>query len=97
MPRVDRFREAEEDLLSIAEYIAHDKLIAAARWVDDIEASFLSLARNPLLGEAVEHIRPRLRRLTIGKYVIYYEPRDCEIILIRVLHGTRRIEDLFRS
>lgn len=97
MASVVRFRQAEEDLLSIAQFIARDKPIAAARWLDDIEEKLSLLARQPYMGEAVEHIRAGLRRVTHGKYVIYYEARDSGILLVRVLHGTRKIEDLFGS
>ena len=45
MARVDRFRRAEEDLLAIAEYIARDNPIAAAHWLDQIEAKLLLLER----------------------------------------------------
>jgi toxin ParE1/3/4 len=55
----------------------------------------LLLASNPYLGEAVDDLRPGLRRFSHGNYVIFYEPRETGIGLIRVLHGARRIEDLF--
>jgi toxin ParE1/3/4 len=95
MARVDRFRRAEEDLLAIAEYIARDNPSAATRWLDQIEEKLLLLASNPYLGEAVDHLHPGLRRFSHCNYVIFYEPRDTGIGLIRVLHGARRIEDLF--
>jgi len=95
MARVDRFRRAEEDLLAIAEYIARDNPSAAVRWLDKIEEKFLLLAKQPYMGEAVDYIRPGLRRFTHGKYLIFYEPREAGIGLVRVLHGARKIEDLF--
>jgi toxin ParE1/3/4 len=95
MSRVDRFRRAEEDLLTIAEYIARDNPIAAAHWLDQIELQLLQLAENPYLGEAVDHLRPGLRRFSHGNYLIFYEPRETGIGLVRVLHGARRIEGLF--
>jgi plasmid stabilization system protein ParE len=49
------------------------------------------------MGEAVDHIRLGLRRVTHGNYLIFYEPRESGILLVRVLHGTRKFEDLFRS
>ena len=58
MGSVDRFRQAEEDLLSIAEFIARDKPGAAARWLDNIEAVLVLIAQQPNMGEAVNHIRP---------------------------------------
>jgi toxin ParE1/3/4 len=95
MAHVSRFREAEEDLLAIAEYIAHDNPMAAAKWLDMIERTLSLLASHPLVGEKVDRIRPGLRRFCQGNYLIFYEPRDDGIVLVRVLHGSRRIEDLF--
>ncbi len=95
MARVDRFRQAEEDLLAIAEYIARDNPSAAAHWLDGIEEKLLLLAKQPYMGEAVDQIRPGLRRFTHGKYLIFYEPRKMGIGLVRVLHGARKIEELF--
>jgi toxin ParE1/3/4 len=97
MASIDRFRQVEEDLVSIAEFIAHDKPSAARRWLDEIEQKFVLLAQQPYVGEAVDHIRPGLRRVTHGNYLIFYEPHDTGVLLVRVLHGTRRIEDFFRS
>ena len=94
MSRVDRFRQAEEDLLTIAEYIARDNPRAALRWLDQVEEKLAALAEHPLMGEAVDQIRPGLRRSSHGRYLIFYEPRDSGICLVRVLDGARRIEDL---
>jgi toxin ParE1/3/4 len=89
MARVDCFRQAEEDLLAIAEYIARDNLSAAARWLDHIEKKLAILATQPYLGEAVDHIRPGLRRFTHGSYLIFYEPQPKGITLVRILHGAQ--------
>jgi plasmid stabilization system protein ParE len=47
------------------------------------------------MGEAVDYLRPGLRRWVYGQYLIFFEPRDYGIALIRVLHGARKIDDLF--
>jgi toxin ParE1/3/4 len=94
MARVERFRQAEEDLLAIAEYIARDNPSAAARWLEQIEEKLSLLAKQPFMGEAVDHIRPGLRRTSHGRYLIFYEPRETGIGVVRVLDGARRIEDL---
>jgi toxin ParE1/3/4 len=95
LPEIARFRQAEEDLFAIAERIAQDNPPAASRWLDRIERTLSRLATQPLMGEAVDHLRPGLRRFTEGNYVIFYESRKNGIGLVRVLHGARRIEDLF--
>jgi toxin ParE1/3/4 len=95
MPRVDRFRRAEEDLLTIAGNIAKDNPSAAARWLDEIEDTLNLLAQQPGIGEAVDQIRPGLRRFSQGNYLLFYEPLPNGIGLVRVLHGARKIEGLF--
>jgi toxin ParE1/3/4 len=95
MAHISRFRQAEEDMLAIAQYIAADNPTAAANWLDKNERTLALLASQPYLGEAVNHIRPGLRRISQGNYLLFYEPTDDGIILVRVLHGAREIESLF--
>ena len=95
MGRVSRFRRAEEDLLAIADYIARDNPTAAAKWLNRIDATLSLLALHPMMGEQVDQIRPGLRHFCQGNYLLFYEPRDDGIGLVRVLHGSRKIEDLF--
>jgi toxin ParE1/3/4 len=73
---------------------ARDNPAAASRWLDQIEEMLATLAGQPYMGETVDYIRPGLRRFTHGKYLIFYEPQDNGIVLVRVLHGARKIEDL---
>jgi len=94
MPRIERFRQAEQDLLLIAQHIAQDAPIAASNWLDEIEAKLSFLSQQPYAGEAVDHIRAGLRRFTHGNYLIFYEPQEFGIALVRIIHGARRLEDL---
>ena len=94
MARISRFRQAEEDILAIAEHIALDNPTAAASWLDKIEQTIALLATQPFMGQAVDHIRPGLRRLSQGNYLLFYEPRNDGVNLVRVLHGAREIESL---
>lgn len=94
MARVTRSRRVEQDLLSIAEYIAADNPTAAARWLDEMERIFALLASSAGIGQEVSEIRPGLRRFCHGNYLIYFEPLDHELRIVRVLHGARRMEDL---
>jgi toxin ParE1/3/4 len=48
------------------------------------------------MGESVSQYRPGLRRFTVGNYVLYYEPIQGGVRLVRVLHGARDIDDLFK-
>jgi toxin ParE1/3/4 len=94
MARVQKSSRAETDLTEIADFIASDNLDVAVRWVDEIDQLFRLLARNPLLGELVDGLTLGIRRQTFGKHVIYYKPTTEGIVIVRVLHGSRNIQNL---
>ncbi len=94
MPRIVRTYPARDDLRQIWLYVAERNLSAADRLIDRFERTLSSLARNPLIGESVPQYRPGLRRFTVGNYVLYYEPIQGGVRLVRVLHGARKIDGL---
>jgi toxin ParE1/3/4 len=63
----------------------------ATEFISRIEARFSQLALLPLSGSPRSHLAPGLRAIFEGKYAIYYLPRDREIVVVRVLHGSRDI------
>jgi len=95
MAKIVRSAEARRDLAEIACYFAGDDVIAAERWLDSVDRLLRLLAKNPEMGESVEHLKSGLRRQIHGGYVLFYKPRHDGILLYRVLHGTRCIEELF--
>jgi toxin ParE1/3/4 len=95
MPRIVRTYPARDDLRQIWLYIAQHNLAAADHLIDRFERTLRSLARHPLMGESVDQYRPGLRRFTVGNYVLYYEPIQGGVRLVRVLHGSRKLDDLF--
>jgi toxin ParE1/3/4 len=48
----------------------------------------------PLSGAPRPHLAPDLRVIFREKYAIYYLPRTDEIVIIRVLHGSRDIASI---
>jgi toxin ParE1/3/4 len=95
MPRILRTDTAEADVLDIYRHIAADNPRAADKWLEKIDRTLGLAAKFPGMGEQVEHLAPGLRRLTEGNYLLFYVPIEGGIELQRVLHGARRIEDLF--
>lgn len=94
MARILRTFPARDDLLQIWLYVAEQNVEAADRLIERIDRTVRLLARHPMLGEAVPQYRPDLRRFTVGNYVLYYEPIESGVRLIRVLHGARKADDL---
>jgi toxin ParE1/3/4 len=95
MPKVLRSFPAREDLKQIWLYIAKRNPSAADRLIDKFERTLYSLARNPLIGESADCYREGLRRFTVGNYVLYFERLNDGVRLVRVLHGARKVDDLF--
>jgi toxin ParE1/3/4 len=85
---------ARLDLDGIHDYIAHDNPDAAKRWLRKTMEQFSRLAKNPICGEAREDIRPGVRCVSHGNYVIFFRLREKYLEIVRVLHGARDIEGL---
>lgn len=83
---------ARDDLLDIWLFIADDCVSAANSWLDTIDAECRLVADNPLIGRARPELGECIRCLPIGDYVMYYFPSDGGIIVVRVLHGSRDVD-----
>jgi toxin ParE1/3/4 len=86
--------QAEADIEAIALYIAEDNLAAARRWSDDIRRGCQRIGEMPGIGIARPEVRPDLRSLSIGNYLVLYRPTDDGAEIVRVVHGARQWEDL---
>lgn len=60
----------------------------------ELRISLESLTAFPLSGPSREHLALNLRARFHGAYVIYYTPTNTEVIVVRVLHGSRDIQAL---
>ena len=94
MARILRSLQATNDLLAIWEYIAQDDPVAASGMLSKIDKAVHLLADNPLFGEEQPQIKRGLRRFVVGSYLIFYEPIDDGIQVVRIFHGARRYEDM---
>ena len=97
MARVLQTPLSELDLLEIWVYIGEDSLSAADRWLDEIHARCEMLAEHPELGRRRDEIAPGLRSFPVDSYLIFYRPVREGIRVMRVLHGSRDIEEQFRT
>jgi toxin ParE1/3/4 len=93
--KVLRTPQAEADLIEIWTYAAQDSLIRADKLLDEIAEKSQTLAQSPLIGKARDELGPKIRSFPIGNYVLFYQPIEDGIEIIRVLHGARDIEALF--
>ncbi len=96
MPRITRRSLAEADILEIWDYIADDSIDAADRWVDRLDEQLGLLAEQPMMGRSRDELSPGVRSFPLGRYVIFYAPLDDGIDVIRVLHGARDVDAVFK-
>lgn len=95
MPRVLRTAQADEDLIELWVYVAQDNEAAADRLWAEFDRKLALLAEQPRLGAARPDIAPALRHFPVGRYLILYREIDDGIEVVRVVHGARRLNNLF--
>lgn len=93
-----RSPQADLDLDDIWLYVAvHSGSIEVAdRLIDSITNRFFLLTTHPMIGRTRdEELRPGLRTFPVGEYVIVYRMEGDDVVILRVLHGSRNIIALF--
>ncbi|MEI6240460.1 MAG: type II toxin-antitoxin system RelE/ParE family toxin [Planctomycetia bacterium] len=92
MPRLELSRDARQDLLEIAAYIARES--GSGRrgdaFLDAVFATCQTLASQPEMGQLrTEFATGEYRSFSVGSYVIFFQPTRDGILVARVLHGSR--------
>ena len=85
---------ARQDLSDIFDFIARDKPIAAAKWVDTIEQKCKLIATTPAFGEKRPEYGGNIRSSHVGRYVIFFRPIEDGIEVVRVIAGDRDVRSL---
>ena len=95
-----RFRfshRAEADLFNIGLYTFRTwGEIQTDRYIRQLEDCCQLLADNPALGRKCDEIRPGLRRMKQGKYIVFYREKSggiCRILHQSMLPEKQAIED----
>ena len=96
MSRVLLTRQAETDLEEIWLHIALENPVAADDMIDAIVDHAKIIAAQPLAGRARPELAAELRSFPEGNYVIFYQPVPDGVRIIRVLHGARDVDAIFR-
>lgn len=92
--KVEFTARAADDLSHIyLDGITRFGLNQAEIYSQSFAAAFDTLARFPLAGGLLEGLRPPSRYLTHNAHVIFYDVRDDEILILRVLHGRMLPDD----
>lgn len=95
MARILRTPQADADLEEIWSYIAQDNVAAADELIRKCNEMMQRLAQTPGMGFPQFQYGEGLRCKPVAKrYLIFYQPCEDGIQVIRVLHGARKWEEL---
>lgn len=97
MPVIIKHPLARIDLVDIWEYFAEDSEARADAFIDLIDQKFHLLASRPHLGRLREELTKGLRSFPVGRYIIFYQALPDGVEIIRILHGARDLDPIFRS
>ncbi len=93
--------QAERDIEECFVYIAEDNLDTAVYFLVAVEDSLERLTAFPLIGKQINFAAERFQNVRMWrvkgyeKYMIFYAVLETTIEVIRVVHDSRDIEDLF--
>ena len=85
---------AKRDLDEIWLSLAKLDLAVAGKTVERLSAKIVTLSDHPFLGRLRPELRPGLRSLTDGRYVILYRVAGRDAVVLRILDGRRDIAAL---
>ena len=92
MSRLELSRDARQDLLEIAAYIARESGgdRRGDAFLDAVFATCETLATHPEMGQLrTEFTTGQYRSFSVGSYVIFFRQTTDGIMVARVLHGSR--------
>jgi len=89
--------EAEQDLLSIGRFTQKRWGVAQRNfYLKQLNACFLQIAENPMIGVSCDFIAIGYRKLPQGSHIIFYKQDSTGIVeIIRVLHSSMDVESNF--
>ena len=100
---VIRSSESIRNVIEIADYIAQHNYTAAVRFLDAVETTCDFLAANHEVGQLCRFRNPETEGLRVWqvegftKHLIFYRDTHEAVVIERVLHGARDLENIFRT
>jgi toxin ParE1/3/4 len=87
--------EAEADLDELWFYIASNSSVEIAdRLVDALTTRFFVLAAYPHAGRERDDLLSGMRTFPVGDYVVLYRVQGSDVMIVRVVRGSRDLEAL---
>jgi toxin ParE1/3/4 len=96
MSRYALTQRAVDDLREIARYTGKQwGALQAERYGEELELALQQLGLAPEMGQKREAIAPGLRSFRVAQHVAFYLIRKKEIIILRLLHPRRNVDEAF--
>ncbi len=87
--------KARDDLEAIGDFIAADNPARAVSFIDELLEVCVRIAEQPRAFQRRDDLVPGLRQAIHGRYLILFTAGERgDVVIERVLHGARRLEDL---
>ena len=85
---------AKADLIDVWLFIAEDNMTTADTYIERLQQMCVLIAANPLMGVGRPDIAEGVCSFAVDDYVIYYQPDDQGITVLRVWHAAREPNSL---
>ncbi len=95
MPKYIITHQADEDINEILAYIAPDNFDAEMKLFDRLVALFEMLADHRCAGRERPELKEDLHSFPEGNYLIFYRLWAGNVAIVRVIHGSRDLEEIF--
>ncbi|MEQ1603342.1 MAG: type II toxin-antitoxin system RelE/ParE family toxin [Pyrinomonadaceae bacterium] len=87
--------QADKDIDEIVDYIAGRNVVAAISLDRSFYDVFEMFADNPEAGRERRELREDLRSFPCGSYIILYRLWAGNVMILRIVHGARDLEEIF--
>lgn len=88
-------RDADVDILEIWVYHCEKSEASADRISDNITEKYATLCEFPLMGRPRGDLGLNLRSFPVSDYNIIYKVSEVRVTIMRVLHGSRDLTQIF--
>lgn len=95
------YPKAQQDIESIVDYLKQENPQAAQNFIQHLQNSLETLSLFPKLGHLRDYQHPTLKQIRMlpikhfSSYLIFYQPNETTLQVVRIIHGSRDIAQLF--
>ena len=87
--------KAKSDLIRIYHYLEERSPHAATAFAQRIDSNFANLVRFPFIGRDRSWLAPGIRRLVVGRHLVFYTVDSEQVTIVRVIDGRMDVDEEF--